>query len=174
MHFLPIRASETTLRGALAMQVVLLFVWSTASIVTGFGKYDAPAPQGFNAISHLGFWLGIEIVVVTLGAMFIPCDLSGAKDQVLRNLRRADRLMTFWMVLLGVAIAANIVHLVACGVELSVCESTLCLMNSGFLIGLVVWLAIILFIEVVTFYSTYIYKRRLRYASAQLKIKKRT
>jgi len=170
---LPIRASETILRGALALQVVLLFVWSTASIVVGFARYDAPAPQGFNAISHLGFWLGIEIVVVTLGAMFIPCDLSGTKEQMIRSLRRTERLMIFWMVLVAIAIAANIVHIVACGVELKVCESTLCMLNSGYLIGLVVWLAVILFIETMIFYAAYIYKRRLRHAYVQLKLKTR-
>jgi len=167
-----LRTSQVTLRSALFMHVALLLVWSTASIVQGFGRYDAVPPAGFNAISHVGFWLAIEILVVAIGFMSISFDITTVEKGLALTTKRIGKMITFWMVVLVLAMAANIVHIVAAALELKDCQSTLCLLNKGFLIALLVWLAVILFIEVMEFYAAYVYKHRIRVSHSEFLIKK--
>lgn len=157
-----LRTSHVIIRSALWFHASILVFWVCLSIVKGFCMYDAVPPASFHAISHIGFWVAIEIFVITIGFMSVSFDLSTFRDGFALSVKRTIELMTFWTILLVFAIIANIIHLVAASLELSDCRTTLCMLNSGFLITLIVILGCLILLEILEIYIVYVYKKRLR------------
>jgi len=123
------------LRIMLVIQAIFLFLWSFSSIVEGMGDvmlYE----DGFNAVSHLGFWLAIEIITLTIGFLSVTV--------------KKQRVYPFVVV---VAILAHVVHIVASILELVRCTSILCMKNNGFLIAITVLFGFLIIVEsVILFY----------------------
>lgn len=157
------------LRSIVAMQMVLLVLWSIGTIVPGFGFYDGQVGV-FNAISHTGFWLSWEIFLLFLGGATLSFAITASLMQTtkkdlherIEQLRRSYVWIIFWVIVLIIAIAANITHIVACGVELSYCSSTLCMDTSGFLIAFIVLLSLVIVVEVTAFVYACLFRRDLR------------
>ena len=126
------------LRAIITVQAIFLFLWSFSSIVEGMGDVMMNE-DGFNAVSHLGFWLAIEIVALSVGYLSVN----------VKNLK-------FYPTVVVVAIIANVVHIVASILELVRCTSVLCIKNNGFLIAITVLFACLIVIECVMLY--YVYK----------------
>lgn len=161
--YFSLRTSQVILRTALSFHFLCLVLWALETLVQGFGEYDAMPPAGFHAINHVGFWLPIEMFVWFFGqiAITFEMDLMDDSKQWAVTFARTAEFLVFWMVLLVFAIAANIVHIVAAALELSDCRTTLCMLNSGFLIALIVILGIIILLEVIEIYHAWRYKKRL-------------
>jgi len=158
---LQIKTGQVVLTATIWAQVFLVIYLVTCTLVPGFGFYDADPPAPFHAISHVGFWAAIEIFVVFVGAMSLYFDIGCKKDGLVLAFERTREWLTFWFILLFVAIAANIIHIVAAGLELSDCRSSLCLNYSGFLVALIVLLSLIVALEVLQLYNIHVYKKRL-------------
>lgn len=162
MSFILLRRSQTVLRAALWFHMLLIAFWVSMTIVRGFGYYDASPPASFNVISHVGFWALIEVFVLGIGFMASTFDVDvNAKNFHLAQARTIE-FLTLWTIILVGGIGANIVHLVASALELSDCRSTLCMLNSGFLIAMMVVLGFLICLEILEIYIVFVYKKRLR------------
>ena len=170
--YYPLRTSQAVIRAALFMHALAVGFWALLTGISGFSLYDAVPPAGFHAVGHAFFWLFIEIFVVVIGLMTASFDLETCERGLMLELKRKTEFMTFWTVVLVLAIAANVVHLVAAALELSDCRTTLCMLNNGFLIALIVLLGCVICLEILEIYIVYTYKKRMKHASGiQLKLR---
>ena len=142
-------AYQTGLQTLLLLQTTFLFLWAFSSIVEGMG--DVIQVAGFNAISHLGFWLSIEILTAGIG---YTCLITNVKSE--RKERSVLKLYYFALIM---AIVANVIHIIASIFELTECTSLLCVKNNGFLIAITVLFGILISIECLAMYFVYKYRR---------------
>jgi len=157
-----LKTSQTHLAACVAIHMFILIFWSTNTIVKGFGYYDAVPPASFNAISHTGFWLSIEIFVLFIGAISVYFGIESTQKGIEFGIESTTSQMTFWCILIFIAIGANIVHLIASCLELADCRSTLCTLNNGFLIGMIAVLGTIIVLECIELYKIYEYKKYMK------------
>lgn len=139
------RGSVAWLRVVLTANIVThaiaLVAWACADLVPGWARYDG-LPGTFNALSHGAFWLAYEVITLIVGAL---C-LSVAKREAI-----VSRIW-LWIVMLVIAILANMVHLVATIFERISCTSTLCSDRPGFIVGIFVLLTVVMCIEAINIY----------------------
>lgn len=162
-----LRRYQVGIRAIVAMQMICLVLWSVGSVVPGFGFYDGAAGK-FNAISHLGFWLGLEIFILFVGMAALSFEMNNTvyesdDPRAIQQVNLTGTWLIFWIVMLVLGILANITHIVACAFELSDCSSSLCMNFPGFLIAFIVLLSIVLLIEVSGLYYACMFKRATRW-----------
>lgn len=160
-----LESSQTVLTFALWFHILFLGMWALLTLIPGFARYDAVPPLGFHGIAHASFWLFFEMVFVyAVGAQTAFFNVKSSKRGLFLDLEHTIELMTFWTFILVVAIAANILHVVACGMELSQCLSTVCQTKKAFLIAFIVLLSFLILVEMMEIYIVYVYKKRMRRA----------
>ena len=98
-----IRAYHKTLRIIFFIYPIFLIVWSLLTLVDGFS----------DTLFNVSFWLGYEIVFVTVGLVTTGLDVrNGSNGSVSLDTRRSSTLSVFCVVLAIVALGKNIVHMV--------------------------------------------------------------
>lgn len=156
-----LKYNQTGVVTIIFLALIVLVLWSIASIVPGFARFDGAAGET-SAISHIGWWIAIEIFVLVVGAMSTFFGLHYTKEGAIeKGVGRVRSFLTFYIFVLAIAIAANITHLVLSGLELSNCTSTLCTSQKGFLIALLVILAVLAFLEGWQIYRVVTYSNNL-------------
>ena len=156
--------ARTSLRVLILMHALILGVWCVFSIVPGFAYYDGPT-NVYNPVSNTGFWLAIEFITVLVGSFAVSYELVPMARGPALDAASTVRKLTFWIVVLVVALAANIAHIVASGIEMSNGDSTLAMTESGFLIGLFVILGLVVLLECIELVYIGKYRLYLRWAS---------
>lgn len=143
---------QTGLQTLLFIRGLFLILWVFSTIVEGMG--DVIQEAGFNAISHLGFWCSIEFLSFMIG---FSCLITHVQSQ------RKDRsVLKFYWYTLFLAIAANIIHIVASILEYVECATLLCVKNNGFLIAITVMFGVLIGIEFTEMYFVYKYRKTVK------------
>jgi hypothetical protein len=163
-----LKVSEATITACIIIHGLVLFFWATCGLIKEFNYYDAVPPAGFHAITHLGFWLGIELIVLLIGALSYTFSITASEKGFFYELNRVGELLSFWLFLLLGAIAANIVHLIAAAMELADCRSSLCVDRHGFMIAIVAIIKCLIALELIELYFISKYKKRLKYSKRML------
>lgn len=149
---------QVGLKMFLFMQATLLFLWSFTSIVEGMGD-TLYMEAGFHAVSHIGFWLAIEIIIVFIGCSTLTILPNKKKTN---NANHINRVLIFYQVILVIGIIANIIHIVACGMELGRKTSILAMKNNGILVAILIIYAVLIVIESASIYYSYKYRQVLK------------
>jgi len=142
-----LKSGQTELRVLLFVHLPILMLWSVATWARGFGNlYDG---TGFNAVSHVWFYLAWETLIVAWGyatgfEFWVTRDGRLQKDSASIRWK-----LKWWFFFLGVGLAAHIVHVVATAYELNRCDSTLCMQNKGVMYALIAGLAVLFLLEVI-------------------------
>ena len=144
--------------------LVIVATWSVFSVVPGFARFDGD-PTEVSAVSHIGWWIPIEIIALTVGGLSVFISFQYNRDQKIEaSISKVRGWLVFYIVVLAVAIAANLVHLALSSIELSNCTSTLCMSNKGFLIVLLVFLVVLALLEAWAIYRVVTYSTNLKNA----------
>ena len=150
--------------GILFCLLILLLLqgpWYIFSVVPGFAKFDGAAGET-SAVSHTGWWLYIEAIAIFIGAMSIYFGLHYTKRGTIeKGVGRTRDFLKFYVFVLVIAIIANIIHFVLCGIEYSNCTSTLCTQHGGFLVALMVLIGFIAFVEMWQIYRVLTYSHNI-------------
>ena len=145
----------------LLILLVLQGPWYIFSVVPGFAKFDGAAGET-SAVSHTGWWLYIEAIAIFIGAMSIYFGLHYTKRGTIeKGVGRTRDFLKFYVFVLVIAIIANIIHFVLCGIEYSNCTSTLCTQHSGFLVALMILIGFITFVEMWQIYRVFTYSHNI-------------
>lgn len=139
----------------------LFSLWLLTSLVPGFCRFDGAAGEA-SAISHIGWWAVIEFWVLLVGAMSVWFGLHYTRNgKIEKGISNVRNFLVFYIIMLALAIIANIVHLVFSAIEWSNCTSTLCISYKGFLIAFVFLLAILIVMEAWQIYRVLVYRRNI-------------
>lgn len=147
---------RTVIKTALIAHVLIILLWILMTGIDGFCKYDAVPPSSFNAVSHGFFWLAVDCAVVFVGL------LSVTNNDERANLKNYPSMIEFWRLCVVVALIANCVHLTATILELVECQTTLCVSFHGILITFTGLLSLLVLLEIVEFYYSFLYLKRLK------------
>lgn len=149
--------------------LLLVVTWMIFTVVPGFGRFDGAAGEA-SAVSHIGWWTGIELFVLVIGAMSIYFGIHYTTDGKLeKGVGRMRQFLNFYTFLLVIAILANIVHFILAIIEANNCTSTLCTSHKGFLVALIFILIIIALLEGWQIYRVYTYNKNVMVSLANEK-----
>lgn len=156
--------NQTGILTLIIINFALVAVWSIFSVVPGFAKFDGASTET-SAVSHIGWWILIEIGTLLVGALAIfPRIVYTEKGTLERGVTPLRNWLIFYMVVLVIAIVAGLTHLALSAVELSNCTSTLCTSQQWALVLLIVFLVIIAFMNAWAIYRVTVYRSNLLYA----------
>lgn len=165
--FVLLKNNQVGINMAVLIQLGISVLWLLTSLVPGFALFDG-APGETSAVSHIGWWAAIEIVVIYVGSQSTSFSLHyNKKGQIEKGVDRAMTYLWFYQSVLFLAVAAHIVHVVLALIESTNCTSTLCVSGNGFLIALIVFLFILTFILLwLALWLVPGYRRNLKYSLA--------
>ncbi len=151
--------------------VVLIFLgvgivatWLVFSVVPGFALFDGDVSE-ISAISHIGWWVPIEVLALVIGGISVFVSFQyNQKQRIEASITQLRGWLVFYIVVLAVAIVANLTHLALASIELSNCTSTLCTSHKSFLIILLIFLVVMAFLEGWAIYRVITYSSNLKYA----------
>jgi len=147
------------------LQIILFAVWQMLALIPGFALYSGPDGT-VNSVTHFGWWSLIEAVVIIVGVrstMFnlsLPDNLNKCEFPV----KATQQYLFFYMFILVIGTASNLIHLVLTVIELSYGKSKLATDYLGFGIyfGCQLTLAIIFSLWIIQ--RVYVYSRHLELA----------
>ena len=160
--FVLLKNNQTGVDTIVLVQLLWLILWSLASLVPGFALFDGTAGE-VSALSHIGWWMAIDIIVLFVGAKSTGFGLHYNKNGVIeKGVGKVMAFLSFYIFVLVIGILAYIAHLVLSAIELSNCTSTLCVDQKGFLIALIVGLSIMTILFGWQIYRVVTYRGNLR------------
>lgn len=137
------------IRAYLWLQTFILILWCVFSIVPGMANLLDTTENGFHSVTHIGFWLAYEILLITVGGTVISLN---SKPAIMKNAT------LLYIVTLLIGIGANIVHVVASSMELYRCTSVLCINTPAVLLTLIVLYVALAIIETMCVYMANQYR----------------
>ena len=144
--------------------LAIVVTWLVFSVVPGFARFDGD-PLETSAVSHIGWWIPIEVITLVIGGLSVFISFQYNRDQRIEaSISKLRGWLVFYIVMLAVAIAANLVHLSLSALELSYCTSTLCVSHKGFLLVLLVFLVTLAVLEAWAIYRVVTYSTNLKNA----------
>lgn len=144
--------------------LAIVATWTVFSVVPGFARFDGD-PTEISAVSHIGWWIPIEIITLVVGGLSVFISFQYNRDQKIEaSISSLRGWLVFYIVILAIAIAANLVHLALSIVELTHCTSSLCMSNKGFLIVLLGFLVVLALLEAWAIYRVITYSTNLKNA----------
>lgn len=101
-------------------------LWMLANIVPGFALYDGTA--GPTAYTHSGWWMVIQFFVLLLGEGVTRFSLHYSRSEgvVEKGIVDGINRMYWYLILVGLALVSHLIHLILMGLEVQMCDSTLC------------------------------------------------
>lgn len=142
----------------------IVATWLVFSVVPGFALFDGASSE-ISAVSHIGWWVPIEVITLVVGGVSVFLSFQYNSDERIEaSITRLRGWLVFYIVVLALAIVANMVHLALSAVELSNCTSTLCTTNKAFLVVLLVFLVVLAFLEAWAIYRVVTFSTNLKYA----------
>jgi len=159
-----LRYNQSGIVFIIVIGLTIVITWSVFSVVPGFARFDGD-PSEVSAVSHIGWWIPIEILALVIGGLSVFLSFQYNRDQRIEaSISKLRGWLVLYIVVLAVAIAANLVHLALSALELSYCTSTLCVSNKGFLVVLLIFLVILAMLEAWAIYRVVTYSTNLKYA----------
>lgn len=159
-----LRYNQSGLVFLIVIGLIIVATWTVFSVVPGFARFDGD-PTEVSAVSHIGWWIPIEIVVLVVGGLSVFISFQYNRDQKIEaSISKLRGWLILYIVVLAVGIAANLVHLALSALELSSCTSTLCTTNKGFLIVLLIFLVTLALLEAWAIYRVVTYSTNLKNA----------
>lgn len=112
-------------------QLLIFSFWLCLSLIDGFALYDGVSGVSSHAhpVSHLGWWIVIELLVIIAGVAAVNFKLGTSKKRntlELQVLSSVSYLKCIYMPILVIGILSNAVHAALTIVELSYCTSSFC------------------------------------------------
>lgn len=159
-----LRYNQTGILVLIFLGAAIVATWVVFSVVPGFALFDGASTE-ISAVSHIGWWVPIEVLTLVIGGVSVFLSFQYNRDQRIEaSITRLRSWLVFYIVVLAAAIIANLVHLSLSAIELSNCTSTLCTTNKVFLIILLVFLVVLAFLEAWAIYRVVTYSTNLKYA----------
>jgi hypothetical protein len=147
------------------LQIILFAVWQMLALIPGFALYSGPDGT-VNSVTHFGWWSLIEAVVIIVGVrstMFnlsLPDNLNKYEFPV----KATQQYLFFYMFILVIGTASNLIHLVLTVIELSYGKSKLATDYLGFGIYFGAQLALAIIFSLWIIQRVYVYSRHLELA----------
>lgn len=165
--FVLLKNNQVGINVAVLIQVGVAVMWMLTSLVPGFALFDG-APGEASAVSHIGWWAAIEVVIIYIGSQSTTFSLHYNKQgQIEKGVDRAMTYLWFYQSALFLGAAAHIVHVVLALIESTNCTSTLCSSGNGFLVALIVFLFILIIMLLwLALWLVPGYRRNLKYSLA--------
>lgn len=109
------------------MQFLLVLFWLGLSFVFGFALYDGSAGTA-HPVSHLGWWLMIELAVLCAGFMSYRFRMapSSGMTKLEYSILDARNYLVFYVGLLIVGGISHIIHITLSIIEAAGCSSSFC------------------------------------------------
>lgn len=137
-----IKSNSVGINTLLLLQFFVFCLWLGMSLVPGFALYvidpSIVTPSGWaHSVSHLGWWIIIEAVVVYVGQRTTGFSLSyvPVRDKLQYSLISSHRWIIFHIIVLALAMVSDVTHIVLTGLEIRDAESTFYVQEYGFLIA---------------------------------------
>lgn len=109
------------------VQILILCFWLSLSFVPGFALYDG-SPGHAHPVSHLGWWVIIETLIVISGiaATYFRLSANHANTKLEMQVSSARTYLVFFIFMVCVGMVANAVHVALTLVEAVYCNSSFC------------------------------------------------
>jgi len=137
--------NQTGIDVAVDIQLLIFFLWMITSLVKGFALFDGALGE-VSAVSHIGWWAGIEAFVIYVGSRSTKFGLHYTKKGVIqKGIDRTMMYLWFYQIVVILGVISHGVHVGLSIVEASKCSSTLCTDNYAFLIVFILLLFVLIF-----------------------------
>jgi DNA-binding beta-propeller fold protein YncE len=164
-----LKYNQTSIETLYSIQCLAFILWLAATMIPGFSLFDGLAGST-SAYTHAGFWAIIEFVTIWIGGRSTTFILgySTTTGKIEKGVGSAIQWCTFYMIVLGLGFAGNIVHSAFVFAEISGCggvsASTLCTSYYWVLVFLSVFLLVLAVLKFWTGIRVRTYQNNLYYA----------
>lgn len=147
------------------IESMLYSIWMLFSLIQGFALYNGN--PGAGTVSNIAWWAVIEFVVLQLGARATGFKLNLSADMSMLELAVASarKFLLFYVIMLCLAVVANIVHLSLLIAELVRGSGTLATTNPGFGWAFLALLIMLVIVDVFLAVRALVYRSNLNYAN---------
>lgn len=147
------------------IETTLFCIWMLFSLIQGFSLYNGtPGP---STVSNFAWWAVIQAIVMQLGARSTGFKLNVSSDLTMLELAVASarKFLLFYIIMLCLAVVANIIHLSLLIAELVNGSGTLATTNSGFGWAFLALLIMLVIVDIFLAVRAGIYRSNLNYAN---------
>ena len=157
-----VRYNQIGIVSFIVIAFLIVGVWSCFSVVPGFAVYDG-VPNQFLAVSHTGWWLAVEILIIMIGgfSVYFAFNLN-SKEAIELSIHTTSQWLVVYIVVLFIGIVSNLLHIGISLSELAHPTSTLAVDYSPFLITLLGMLGALLLLKIWGIYRVFIYNANIR------------
>jgi len=147
------------------IQSTMYSIWLLFTLIQGFALYNGnPGP---STVSNVAWWAVIEFIVLQLGARSTGYKLNLSSDMTVLELSvsNSKKFLLFYIIMLCLAVVANIVHIALLIAELVGGSGTLSTTNPVFGWVFLGVLVVILIVDVFLAVRAAIYRSNMNYAN---------